>query len=605
MCGICAVVTRSADLSTESRLEAVRRINADQRHRGPDASYTWHDRAVTLGQCRLAIVDLTEGGRQPFFSSDGRVAVIFNGEIYNHRALRTRYGLDLCGPCDGAILPELWQRLGTKMFAHLRGMWAITVWDEAYAELTVARDGFGIKPLYWMRATSGDVVVASELRPLLRHVKRVQLKRSALADYLRFGAMPNDDSGISGVNTVPPNSWQVIGNGAVQRSGPVHVERFATQEGRGAVRDAFVESVDRHLQADVPVALLLSSGLDSASIAWALRELGKSVTCVTVGRGEAGSESLGAARTAAAFGHDHRIVDELPEQEIGQTFAAAMQRPSIDGLNTFLVSRAIAKLGFKVALSGLGGDEMLAGYRTFRLLRWLGPLTLADRLRLTAVAARLARVDGIHRRLGAKAAIVLDPRGPRDADGLCALSRTVLQDGDIQQLLPSHQSVTERRPVGGDRSARALSLAELHRYLERTLLPDTDAFSMACSVEMRVPYVDVPFARAALNARPTRGIGKRGFAAALGDPLLRSIARAPKRGFTLPMEAWMRSDTLGGEVRALRSDGSPVRCILESGGVDLLLDSWDRGAVTWSRCWLLAILDGWLRSLPSTVTLGD
>ncbi|GAB3803339.1 hypothetical protein GCM10027605_25030 [Micromonospora zhanjiangensis] len=371
MCGISGLV--GPNPITDRHLRALGVVDRRLCHRGPDDAGWWSAGPVALGHRRLAIVDLSDSGRQPFRSADGSVVVVFNGEIYNHEELRRRHRLTVAGRCDGAILPELWQRLGTGMFAELRGMFAIAVVDTTVDSVTLARDPFGIKPLYYTGTPDGTMMFASEPRPLVGVLAAPELDRAALRRYLAYGGLSRDQSPFAGVHSVPANGW-VRWDGATRRTGgTVRDDLFddLPRTSPAELRDAFLTSVSGHLLSDVPVALLLSSGLDSASIAWAASTLGARLTCVTVDIDGTMGEGAGAREIARSFGHRHEILSGLPDDDLADHFFASMQRPSIDGLNTFLVSRAIAGLGMKVALSGVGGDEVLAGYPHFRALRYL------------------------------------------------------------------------------------------------------------------------------------------------------------------------------------------------------------------------------------------
>jgi asparagine synthase (glutamine-hydrolysing) len=591
MCGVCGVIRASGSLAEDRAV--VTRVNDRQRHRGPDDAVHWRGEGVVLGQTRLAVVDLSEGGRQPFVSADGSVVVVFNGEIYNHDELRQKHRLAVTDRCDGAVLPELWKRLGTAMFAELRGMYAIAVYDLRARTVTLARDPFGIKPLYWTLTTDGAVAFASEPRSLLSLVPRARLSRAAVHNYLLFGAMGRDESPFQQIASVPANGW-VQWDETMARTGGTVSQNLLNELAPASLRqlrEEFVRSVSLHLLSDVPVALLLSSGLDSAALAWACAELGTDLTCITVDLGGGVSESAGANRITTRFGHRHEIVSTNPDISVVERYFSAMQKPSIDGLNTFLVSQAIASLGVKVALSGLGGDEMLAGYPSFRMLRYLPLLRAADTMSLTPL---LARLYGGRKE---KAVHLLGTHGPRDAAGLGELYRRVFLDDQVNALAPWIPPVEATPRSGRDTSAQTLSRLELASYLGGTLLPDTDAYSMAWSVEIRVPFVDVPFAQMALAVAPRRGVGKRRFAAAIGDQELRSITRRKKHGFTLPMDSWMRAGPLASQVRAVRSPDAPVRGLLRGDAVDHVLSRWDEGRLNWSRAWSIVSLDAWLRSV--------
>lgn len=600
MCGLAAV---SGAISGED-VALVRRMNRWQRHRGPDSEELWQSPHVALGQTRLAVVDLSDTGRQPFVSRCGRVRVIYNGELYNHAALRRRYGLQVVSSCDGAILPELWCRFGPAMFAELRGMFAIVVHDARDGRLTLARDRFGIKPLYWSRGPRGTLRVASEPRALARAAGRVAIDGQALGHYLAYGSLGRDMSPFLGIHAVPANGWvtfspdnQVMAEGV----GPELPDDDPPTTGQ--LREALVESVDAHLLSDVPVALLLSSGVDSSALAWAARDAGVRLTCVTVGMTGAPREDRTAAAVAHAYGHEHVTVDRPPHEQIGDGFFAAMQRPSIDGLNSYMINEAISSLDIKVALSGLGGDEVLGGYAHFRHLRGLQLLKATDLLGIGRVLGASSVQRRLGRRLGEKGPVVLARGGPRDAASYARLRRRVFLDADVAWLAGPDNAVAPPAiavPTGGT-TARDLSKAELDGYLGGTLLPDADAFSMCWSVELRVPFVDTDFATAALAFDPRRGVGKRRFAAAIGDPLLVRAARQPKQGFTLPMDRWLRAGPLRSCVEKVRGRSALIRSVLSSDAIDAVVRSWEAGQVSWSRLWLLAALEGWLRSLEFPV----
>lgn len=598
MCGVCGVVSGATpSAATESD---VRDLNAAQRHRGPDDEQVWAGAGVALGHTRLAIVDLGSGGRQPFSTSNGSVQIIFNGEIYNHEELRVRHSLDdRLARCDGAILPALWDRMGTAMFQELRGMFAIAVVDTRNNRLTLARDVFGIKPLYY-RQSAGQVIFASEVRALTDSLTELTLRKSSLRRFLSTGSMGRDESPFEQIECVPANTWLQFQDGSLPDSETIEVSPFDGDATRPDLRPALIDSVKVHLRSDVPTALLLSSGLDSGALAWAAAELDQKLTCVTVEMGGGRDESAGAAAIATRFGHGHIVALSPPGVDRAESFFESMQRPSIDGLNTFLVSHAIADEGFKVALSGMGADEVLGGYSSFRWLRALRVLGAADRVKVTRPASRALDAAGLSRRWP-KARDLLDPHGPRDSAGLSRLTRRVLPSDDVKRLFPSVSSGAAKRD--GRMDGRALSEAEVVNYLGGTLLPDADAFSMAWSIELRVPFVDVPFARTALAQDPRRGVGKKGFAAALGDSLLAQVAATPKQGFTLPMDSWMRSGPLRTHVERARAIDSSVGQLLDRNAVEDLFEAWELGNVRWSRGWLLASLNSWIESFGSKIDL--
>ena len=277
----------------------------------------------------------------------------------------------------------------------LRGMYAIALIDSKNGTLVLARDPFGIKPLYY-RQLPGRTIFASEPRALATLEPRARINSTAIAEFLHLGALPSDMSPFAGMEAVPPNSSVTFdADGAVLGTSQIVTEaakEFSTSSPteKDLARE-FVTSVDLHLRADVPTVLLLSAGVDSGAIASAAHRLGRTVDCLTLSNPDA-DESTEAAATAAHYGHVHQVQPAQVDEEISRAFFDAMQRPTIDGLNTFLICSVVHDRGYKVAISGLGGDEPLGGYSHYRLLRALPVLRLTDRVpRLGAVTGRILR----------------------------------------------------------------------------------------------------------------------------------------------------------------------------------------------------------------------
>ena len=298
MCGIAGTI----DTMAERAAARVSLLNDAQTHRGPDHSVIVRVGGITLGNTRLAIQDPTPAGNQPFVSADGRYTCVFNGEIYNHRQLAERFRLPVRTACDGEVIPQLWAKLGMESLAELRGMFAIALVDTLEERLYLARDPFGIKPLYWRLLPDGSLVFASEVRPLARLAPGTRVDDAAVARYLRFGAMAADQSPFREITAVPPNSVAVVRQDrrvevrAVRPDGPVAVQQQPSDLGA-----ALAESIDLHLGADVPTALLLSGGVDSAAIAAISRRLGRDLHCLTVAADGAPDETLEASSDRAAL----------------------------------------------------------------------------------------------------------------------------------------------------------------------------------------------------------------------------------------------------------------------------------------------------------------
>ena len=415
MCGIAGAI----DMTAERALARVSLLNDAQTHRGPDHSVIARAGGMTLGNTRLAIQDPTPAGNQPFVSADGRYTCVFNGEIYNHQQLVERFRLPVRTTCDGEVIPQLWAKLGVEALAELRGMFAIALADTLEDRLYLARDPFGIKPLYWRLLPDGSFAFASEVRPLAQLAPGTRMNDAAVARYLRYGAMAADQSPFREITAVPPNSVAVVGKDCRVEVRPIRPDGPATITQRPSdLGAALAESVRLHLGADVPTALLLSGGVDSAAVAAIGRHLGQDLHCLTVVADGAPEETVAAAQTARHYGHRFQRVQVVMEDSDAARFFQAMQRPSVDGLNTYLICRAIHQAGFKVAMSGLGGDEVVGGYSHFRRLKYLPLLRAVDAVPLPVgvAAARLAGALGVAGE--AKARRLLGKDGPRSGAGL-------------------------------------------------------------------------------------------------------------------------------------------------------------------------------------------
>jgi asparagine synthase (glutamine-hydrolysing) len=553
--------------------------------------------AFTLGNSRLAIQDPSPTGNQPFVSADSRYHCVFNGEIYNYRQLIQRYQLVMHTGCDGEVIPALWAKLGMDSLAELRGMYAIALVDSLAERLYLARDPFGIKPLYWRTMPDGSLAFASEVRALARLASGLQLDSLAVARYLHLGAMAADQAPFAQMTALPPNSVATFGQSGQPSLRPI-LPNGALEATGGAtdLGSALAASIELHLQADVPTALLLSAGVDSAAIAAVGHRLGRRLNCLTVATTGGEDESAEARTTALHYGHSFRRVQaELGADDVAGFFQA-MQRPTIDGLNTYLVCRAVRDAGFKVALSGLGGDEAVGGYSHFRLLRYLPMLKLARGMPVPLAGAAAAVISQLGSVGKGKTARLLAGQVPRTGWDLSLLQREVLAPS-----LAASLTGTKYRPAVGAADAapgsfRAMAQAEIEIYLQAMLLPDADSFSMASSVELRVPFVDSHVFSSALALAGARaGPGKAAICDGLADEYLSARAAQPKRGFSIPMRSWL-TGSLAPVVDAVGEPDAAVWTVADRAAAERagLLSSGVRAR--WAETWTLAALNAWMET---------
>lgn len=617
MCGICGVI-RFAEPVNDADCAAVALMSARQAHRGPDGDGLYRDDHVVLGHRRLAVLDLSEEAAQPMGSADGRIWLTYNGEIYNFTDLRhelTRAGRTFRSTSDTEVLLHGYAHWGIDgLLPRLRGMFAFALSDSAplggphpgSPRVYLARDALGIKPLYLIQ-DAGGLSFASEVRSLVAAGRAGGVDPQALLGFLALGSVPAPLTIVPGVRCLAAGHYLEVAPDASS----VVSRRWATTDALGSAgdlvpaRDArahlartLEDSVARHLVADIPVGVFLSGGVDSSALVALAARAGHRVRTLTVGvPGDATDETAQAEATARHFGTDHHLVRVGAGELTGSVdaFLAAMDQPSIDGLNTYLIAEAAARTGLRVVLSGLGADEVFSGYRHHRLLARVPALAGLARLPAPAAAlvGRIARAYGRARH--ADRWQRWDYLGAVDGPaGLYLGFRGLFPPRRIAALLGAEErevrsTVGEMLAQSGDRSpdvAATLRRIEVARYLHDQLLRDADVFAMAHSVELRVPYLDATvLAAAASTPRAERvhpRVNKPALVRAVGDPLVECRARQPKTGFTLPMGPWLRTRRAAPE-----ADGPDG--LLDRQAVARVWADFDAGALHWSRPWALVI----------------
>ncbi len=619
MCGIAGFVEAEAD--PRDRNAAVERMCETMRHRGPDDSGVETRGAATLGMRRLAIFD-PANGHQPMSTADGRWHIVFNGAIYNFRALRRELadaGHSFRTECDTEVLLNAFAHWGESSVHRLRGMFAFAIWDSREEVLFLARDAFGIKPLYY-RQDGRRMLFASELTAMLAaRVFEAEIDPLSVADYLGWFAVPAPRTIYRGVFSLRPGECATFRHGQLKVWSAWSFRLPATQPAPCRTRAEFdrelrariEDTIRAHVIADVPVGAFLSGGLDSAVVAGLMtRASGARLSTFSIGFEEPGyDESAAAAATARHFGADHhaRILTGTEVAADLPSLLAAYDQPTGDGINTFYVSQTARAGGVTVALSGLGGDELLGGYPSFhdipKLSRWL-PVwhALPARLR-AALVAQLRRRGTRHRKL----ADILE--NARTVHELCALQRRVFsQDRQLAMLNPDIQRgltgrtgfhpqlATLTSDLAGAGSFEVVSAWELRTYMADVLLRDSDVMSMRHSLELRVPFVDRPFVewlwRQPGEFKEDRRHPKSALTRALADLLPPEFLGRRKRGFTLPFAVWMRRELrpfLDETFSAASIDRSALfaRAPVQGFWRDYLAG---HDSQQWSRVWALAVL---------------
>lgn len=636
MCGICGAIGID---SKEIGEAVVRRMIRAIVHRGPDEEGLLAAPRFAAGTRRLSIIDLA-GGSQPVWNEAGTLAVFFNGEIYNFLSLRAELeasGHKFRTRSDTEVIVQAYQAWGKDCVDRLRGMFAFAVVEMPQgrgglpARVFIARDRLGIKPLYYAIA-DGVLLFASEVRALLASdCLAPNLSEEALSSYLLFGSVSEPMTLVEGVASLPAGYCMTISIGdkgtiaepksywdiESELANAARASRDAAIPPATRVRSLLEDAVRCHLVADVPVGVFLSSGLDSTAIATLASRAQNGIHTFTLAFPDAEfSEAEIARSTAKRLGTDHcelTLSDGDMVARLDEAIAA-FDQPSMDGINTYFVSWAARKAGLKVALSGLGSDELFGGYTSFRDTARVARLAGIARFVPRPLRAFIANhvMDSNPLRLfpdGSRKAFAawLDPGSlPHPyffTRALFAAQTTaswLREDGNAwsrtawgRWLEQATGQTTSMDPF------TAISWLELRSYLVNTLLRDTDAMSMRHSLEVRVPFLDSALVGYVLSLRESAKRDPRQPKAlliqALGDLLPQEVAAQPKRTFTFPWENWLRGP-LGKRVAVGLAEWSPALETRLDG--KLARGVWNdflAGRTTWSRPWSLYVLNEWAK----------
>ena len=590
------------------------------KHRGPDSQAVQEFPSCFLVNARLSIIDLSERSRMPMSSEDGQTWITYNGETYNAAELRAELeqrGHSFRTTSDTEVVLHLYLEYGEQFVEKLRGMFAFAIWDARENKLVLGRDRLGIKPLY-LYAASGMLVFASEIKTLLSSdlVPR-QLDPAGIRAFLQLGHIPPPWSAIRGVTPLPPGhigvwtrgKWRMEPYWSLKpHSSPVSGDRLSED-----LSEVLLDAMRNHLVSDVPVLIFLSGGTDSACLGALARAAGaQNVSAMTVGFAEADfDESELTRRTAMALEMPLEVVKlDARRVEVDLDHAVwALDEPSVDGLNSYWISKLGAEAGFKVAISGQGGDELFGGYQSLpwferfnTVARWARPVppkpfgALLDRDAFPFRWRKLSYLIGaddpfVAAQLAVKV-LFLD----RDLDGL--LTSPFARDGrpaEAKQHLTDWSKQVEQEDL-----RERLAFMDIHTHLEPRLLRDLDAMSMAHSIEVRPVFIDhrlvefllpVPSSVRIQQKRLLLQAAKR----FLPPALLTDLASRQKRTFTFPFQRWLSRDLR----HVLKEAFAPERLreagILQPAAVNRLWERYERseGAVGWSRIWNLFVLQRW------------
>jgi asparagine synthase (glutamine-hydrolysing) len=632
VCGIVGILARDASVPPG----LLERATQSLAHRGPDDHGTIIVHAtgpvpveVGLGNRRLAILDLSSLGHQPMHDPETGNWIVHNGEVYNFRDVRAKLendGVRFTSQSDTEVVLKAYGQWGERCLQEFRGMFAFAIWDAVRRRLFVARDPMGIKPLYYYQSEK-HFLFASEVRTLLSTglVPR-RLDEAGVLSYLTFGSAYEPTTLVEGLSALPPGHYLTWGDGKTakikywdlagdQHRQPAPSSQSVTTGRTNSVEQIYGtldESVRMQLVSDVPVGVFLSGGIDSSSLVGILSRRGVRPSTFSIVFREADySEAQYSRAVAEQFKTDHHevVVSQHDALEAIPAALRAMDQPTMDGINTYFVSQQTRAAGVKVALSGLGGDEMFAGYSSFhsvpqmeRFARFWKHFPGVVRGSVAGVFGSLAPTSDQNRKLATlirENGRVIHPyflsRMLFTPAQRSQLSQATSGDAGDRASVPLREAVADAQGLD---AVNRISYLESRCYMLNTLLRDSDVMSMAHGLEVRVPLIDHRLAEQLMTlpgaSKLSAGRPKPLLLDALRGTLPANIVQRPKRGFTLPFEHWMR-DALRPQVEgAMKNAGhGALGSVLNPPGIQLVWHDFLRGATSWSRPWSLFVLRNW------------
>jgi asparagine synthase (glutamine-hydrolysing) len=611
MCGIAGILSIQFPPSREQ----VKRMTDALSHRGPDAEGFYVEGPLAFGHRRLSIIDLSDAANQPFIDNSGRYIIVFNGEIYNYAEIKPLLpGYSFRTHGDTEVILAAFIKWGVGCLKYLRGMFTIAIWDKEERSLFIARDRLGVKPLYYWQDDE-QFVFASEMRAVLTIKKgQRELDKTAIAEYFRYQSIGFPFSPVKGIKQMEAGTWMRIQNNIIRTEtywDPVSdradfnfTEKSQVEK---KVRELMLQSVKRRLVSDVPVGAFLSGGIDSSAVVGLMKEAGDSSpkTFTISFEEQEYDESRYAEIVAKKFNTEHTLIKLKPEVMLEELTHAldAMDVPTGDGINTYVVSKAIHEQGIRVALSGVGGDELFAGYPIFlnyiRLQQkdWIWKTPKALRTFAGTLMGKGEKKDRMRQM------ITLDSPAIENS---YPVFRQLLSPGAMGTLTSlngagkntlASQLVRKAPGLAGLPFFSQVTAAEYLGYTQQTLLKDTDQMSMAHSLEIREPFFDqdlVEFVMSVPDHFKVPVYPKSLLVESLKPMLPDEIVHRKKQGFVFPWKEWLKKD-----LKTFCE--THIHRIAERDFIhgDALKNTWKKFLggdpdIRWQEMWLFVVLDYWM-----------
>ena len=611
MCGIAGILNKSSAVSREQ----IKRMTDAMSHRGPDSEGFYQDDILAFGHRRLSIIDLSEAANQPFTDYSDRYSLIFNGEIYNYAEIKPLIAdYPFRTQSDTEVILAGYIKWGPGVLKYLRGMFTIAIWDKEEKSLFIARDRLGVKPLYYYHSDD-QFIFASELRAILTAFNgKRKIDETAIAEYFRYQSIGFPFSPVEGIKQMEAGTWMRIRDGKIRTEtywDPI-TNRFDfkfkdKKQVEEKVKELMLQSVKRRLVSDVPVGAFLSGGIDSSAVVGLMVEAGDpSPKTFTISFDEADyDESRYAEIVAKKFNTDHTRIHLKPEVMLEELTHAldAMDVPTGDGINTYIVSKAIHEQGIRVALSGVGGDELFAGYPIFlnyislHQKRWIWSTPMFARTLAGGLLGNGAKKDRIRQMIKLSSPAIENSYPVfRQLISPDTMHRLTNLNGSDQQTL-SRQLISKRTELARLPFYSQVTAAEYMGYTQQTLLKDTDQMSMAHSLEIREPFFDqdlVEFVMSVPDHFKVPVYPKSLLVESLKPMLPDEIVHRKKQGFVFPWKEWIKN-----ELRSFcetHINEMAKRDFIQ--GVNLK-NTWNRFLkgdpdIRWQEMWLFVVLNYWM-----------
>ena len=627
MCGIAGIFDNNSKKPSESLAKGLQMMLNAITHRGPDdrgqKKITSNNGInIYLGHQRLSIIDTSNGGHQPMSNNESSIWISTNSEIYNYRELKDELEnkYEFRSKSDTEVLLRSYELWGIDCLKKIRGMFAFAIWDGTNNKLILARDRIGIKPLYYF-SKNNILIFSSELRAILASkIDKPSINPTGLFQYLSYGRVGSFESILESIMELPAGHflvadkhgikiqkyWDPITENKLEQSTTKIVQRI------GSCLD---EVARQHLVSDVPVGAFLSGGIDSSAVVSMIMANTPtpiqtiSVTFQDKDYDESKYSSLFANRLGT--NHHELLLSERDLIENLSPALASMDQPTVDGINTYMISQAAKNIGLKVALSGLGGDELFAGYNSFSIVprlnkikKVLNSLPTGLRKQLSNLASRLMppsdkstklnhliknQYNGAHVYFLFRALFCEQELGKLFSDPLILKKEITKNLNRTQELIESHSGLS---PVD------LVSYLEMTHYMATTLLRDTDMMSMAHGLEIRVPLLDHKLVELMFsipsNLKIKQGVPKPLLVNSLNRKLPDFIVRRKKMGFTLPFEVWMRGEMRTEIESVLLSRSEKLSDFICQASVNKIWSDFLNKRCSWSRPWSLYVLKKWI-----------